>query len=328
MVITTHDRAHELDVAIGSVVRSPLIESPEQVIVVDDDSHDRTPDVARRWHARYVRVATHSAGRSRNAGWALADTEYVAFLDDDDAWLPGNMEHQLSALDAHGDAGFAYGIAQCATEDRLEPIPATFPPPPLASGRVPAALHTAYPQLGVVLFRRQALEEVDGFDPRVQYGEDADLMLRIASRREIVGVDFVGMLYRVRSASRARSDYFWAVRDVTRWRPRVDGVGWRTAARFQILTRGKFFVRFCEDAGACVADGRPMDALVCLARAAWISPAHALRHQRMLRAAFAVPRTVMSPVPNLLRIDDAERGHAYEDRRWRRARHEVGHDPL
>jgi len=288
VVIPTHNRASQLEGALASVLASPLILSPAQVIVVDDDSRDRTPEVAHRHGARYVRVAAHSAAHSRNAGWKAASTEYVAFLDDDDAWLPGNMEPQLAALDARADAGFAYGIAQCADED-LQPYPATFPPPPLVSGHVPGELHRHYPQLGAALFRRDALEEVDGFDPRVHYWEDADLMIRVAARREILGVDVVGMLYRLREPSRQRCDYFWPLREVARWKPPVDGVGWRHATAFKVSTRGLFFTRFVEDAAAAARSGHRWDAVVCAARATWVSPLHAVRHYRYLLTACASP---------------------------------------
>jgi glycosyltransferase involved in cell wall biosynthesis len=281
VVIPTHDRASQLEGAIASVLASPLILSPAQVIVVDDDSHDRTPQLVRRLGVRYLRVAGHSAARSRNAGWFQARTEYVTFLDDDDAWLPGNMELQLAALDARADAGYAYGIAQCASED-LEPLPATWPAPPLVSGRAPGQLLQHIPQLGVVLFRREALEQVGGFDPQVHYWEDGDLMVRVAALRDIVAVDRVGMLYRLRRASRQRCNYFWPLRNVVRWRPKLEGIARTDRLRFHLATRGLFFGRFVEDAAASAAEGQRWDAMVCAARATWISPLHAVRHPHWL----------------------------------------------
>jgi glycosyltransferase involved in cell wall biosynthesis len=285
VVIPTHNRAEQLEVAVRSVLTSPLIASPNQVIVVDDDSRDHTAVVARRLGVRYVPSAGHSVARSRNVGWRRAVTEYVSFLDDDDAWLPGNLEQQLAALDAHPGAGFAYGQARCATEEDLAPLDATFPPPPLVSGHAPGQLHVHYPQLGSVLFRRQALEEAGGFDPRVHYWDDADLMLRVAAAREIVGVESVGMLYRLRHPCRGRADYFWPLRDVARWRPKAAGVDWKSALQFQVSTRALFFTRFVEDAAACSEAGQRWDALVCAARATWVSPLHAVRHRHLLRAA-------------------------------------------
>src|SRR5262249_28984427 len=142
--------------AIESVQASPLIQSPRQIVVVDDDSHDHTGEVARQLGVTYVRVACHSAAGSRNAGLAACQTPYVSFLDDDDVWLPGNMERQLGCLEANRDAGLAYAMAQPVTGD-LQPINGRFPAAPLPSGRVPERLHLSYPQLGVTLFRRQAL---------------------------------------------------------------------------------------------------------------------------------------------------------------------------
>jgi hypothetical protein len=235
---------------------------------------------------RYVPIAGNSVAQSRNAGWHRTATEFVSFLDDDDAWLPGNLEPQLAALDRHPDAGFAYGLAQCAREKDLQPLDSTFPALPLVNGHAPGRLHVNYPQLGAVLFRREALESVAGFDQRVDYGEDADLMLRVAAAREIVGVESVGMLYRLRDPCRARSDYFWPRRDVARWRPRGAGVGWKPALKFRLSTRALFFTRFLEDAVACAADGHRWDALVCAARATWVSPLHAIRHHHLLRTSF------------------------------------------
>src|SRR5579864_1402987 len=92
VVIPAHNRASLLDVAIASVLKSPLIAHPEQIIVVDDDSLDQTEAVARGHGVTYVRANYHNISRSRNAGLALVQTPYVTFLDHDDAWLPGNME--------------------------------------------------------------------------------------------------------------------------------------------------------------------------------------------------------------------------------------------
>ena len=287
VVIPTHDRAELLQGAIESVKASPLIASPRQIVVVDDDSCDHTSEVAQQLGVTYVPVVCHSPAGSRNAGLAVARTPYVTFLDDDDVWLPGNMEPQLAALELNPHAGFAYGIAEVVSES-LEPLNGRFPSPPLPSGRVPGRLHLSYPQLGVVLFRRSALTAAGGFDTRIRYSEDGDLMLRIAARHDVVGVDVVGLLYREREPSKERADYFWAEarREVMHWRPRNVDVGWVSAARFRFKTRGLFFSRFCSDAAACVALGHRHDALICLGRAVRTSPPRALRHPGIFKALF------------------------------------------
>ena len=283
VVIPAHDRPGSLDVAICSVLRSPLITSPRQIIVVDDDSVEDVAAVAQRHGVTYQRVNYRNISSTRNAGLAVARTEFVTFLDDDDAWLPGNMEPQLAALQEQPEAAFAYGIARCATWE-LEPTPWTFPSRPLPSGRVPGLFHVGYPNLGVVLFRRALLTETEGFDSGIRYGEDADLMLRLAVVYPIVGLDFVGMLYRLRRPSKSRADYFWSHRAVLSWSPHYASVSLLARARFQWKMRSIHYQSFCEDAFACAAVGQPANALVCTLRAIAASPVHALRHSRTVVA--------------------------------------------
>ena len=140
----------------------------------------------------------------------------------------------------------------------------------------------------MVLFRREAVAAVGAYDPRIRYHQDADLILRVAAQQEIVGVEVVGMLHRLRSPSKDRADFFWAEarREVIGWRPTQAGVGWWTAAKFRFRTKGLFFWRFCDDAGACIALGHRRDALTCLWWAARVSPLRALRRSGTLASLF------------------------------------------
>jgi hypothetical protein len=187
------------------------------------------------------------------------------------------MEAQLAALENHPDAGFAFGLARTATDDML-PTGGTWPCLPLATGYAPDALHGRYPQLGAVLFRRDAITEAGGFDPQIRYHNCGDLMLRIAARREIIGLNVIGVLWRDRRPGKTRADYYWSHRAVTNWWPRT--VGWRARARFTYMIRRMFFTKFLEDAAASAEAGRSRDAFVYLERALWVSPAHFLWHMR------------------------------------------------
>src|SRR5262249_21585427 len=114
--------------------------------------------------------------------------------------------------------------------------------------------------------------------PRIRYHQCADLMLRIAARREIIGLNVVGVLYRERSPGKTRADYFWSNRAVMNWWPQT--VGWRARVRFIRGMRGQFLFRFLQDAAVSAEAGRFRDASVCLGRALWASPPHFLWHTR------------------------------------------------
>jgi glycosyltransferase involved in cell wall biosynthesis len=276
VVIPTHNRANLLSGAISSVLGSPLISSPRQIIVVGDNCSDRTSDVAAESGTTYLPVQYANPARARNAGLALCTTPYVSFLDDDDAWLPGNMEPQLSALQTEPSAAFAYSKARAVTED-LEPRYDIEPGPVnLIHGVAPEQLYFAFPLLGVVLFRRWAVAEAGGFDSNVRFAEDAEILMRIGSRHPIVGIDSVGMLHRVRTPSKARSDYYWRGRNFIHWWPRELGIGWRDYIRHVFHAKGLWSFRFCEDFFACASQHRRREAMLCMVRALRISPAHTL----------------------------------------------------
>ncbi len=82
--------------------------APIEVLVCDDGSADDTPERFRAWESRdprvrYVRVEPNRGTPSpvRNAGARAARGDWVAFLDDDDEWLPGKLAAQLEhAADA------------------------------------------------------------------------------------------------------------------------------------------------------------------------------------------------------------------------------------
>ncbi len=88
--------------ALGTIdraVRSALAQTfpPHEVIVVDDGSPDDTAaHIAQHYPSvRLLRKENAGPGIARNAGAAIATGEWLAFLDADDAWLPGKLERQV-----------------------------------------------------------------------------------------------------------------------------------------------------------------------------------------------------------------------------------------
>ena len=283
VVIPTHDRAALLPGAIASVLSSPLIDSPRDVIVVDDLSSDATPEVAARTGVRYERGRLGSPSASRNAGLALAKTEFVAFLDDDDEWLPGNMEPQLQALSRDRDAAYAYGRVQMVAPNGMragEP----YPYPPIRSGRIVSSIFLRPPQVGAVLFRRSTVVAAGGFDVRIRFGEDWDLLIRLAAAHPVIGVDFVGSLFRQRPPSMRDGEARWrAHRDFARLRRKWRAAGYSFPLRARIAEnihqRGLTAYQLCHDAQAVLAAGAKNDAMRLIGYSMRVSPLHTLLRQ-------------------------------------------------
>jgi len=97
VIIATWNRSASLERA----VRSALSQShpPLEVLVCDDGSTDDTEQVVRSFgDSRVIWLPGERAGRPaipRNRGIGNSRGEWLAFLDDDDVWLPEKLEIQL-----------------------------------------------------------------------------------------------------------------------------------------------------------------------------------------------------------------------------------------
>jgi glycosyltransferase involved in cell wall biosynthesis len=100
VVIATFNRSAFVLDAIDSVVSQT--EPPRQLIVVDDGStddtrariRDRFPDVV------VLRQDNRGQPAARNAGIGALDSEWVAFLDDDDLWHPMKLERTAAFVNS------------------------------------------------------------------------------------------------------------------------------------------------------------------------------------------------------------------------------------
>lgn len=111
-------------------VRSVLDQSVreiEAIVVMDgeDPETTRALETIRDARLRVIRSNGSGAGAARNAGAAEARAEWIAFLDDDDEWLPGKLAVQMRCALASRD-GFPVIacrlIARGAHGDRIWPL--------------------------------------------------------------------------------------------------------------------------------------------------------------------------------------------------------------
>lgn len=90
VVLTTCNRSNLLPRAIQSVLDSTY--EKFQLVIVDDASSDRTPEVVSQFkdaRIQYVRFSENGGVlRARNSGFDLAQGDYVTILDDDDVLTP------------------------------------------------------------------------------------------------------------------------------------------------------------------------------------------------------------------------------------------------
>lgn len=95
VVMPAMNRAHMIGPALDSAWRQT--DPPRAVVVIDDGSSDGTADVARRHGAQVIELAVNGgSGPARNRGIESAESEWIAFLDSDDMWMPDHLERVLA----------------------------------------------------------------------------------------------------------------------------------------------------------------------------------------------------------------------------------------
>ena len=187
-VVPTHSRPDGLHRAVESVLAQH--HRPLELVVVDDNPDVRAErvlgdlDTESLTRVVYRRGEDHTgAGAARNTGVAAARGEYVAFLDDDDVWLPSKLRRQVAVLERDTDAGLCYtGTWEIRADGLREHVPPTVPDAALTAelGR-----RNVVGSMSVVLVRTDLARE-HPFDEAMPAWEDLDWFLRLSRETRFV----------------------------------------------------------------------------------------------------------------------------------------------
>lgn len=157
-----------------------------ELIVVDDGSTDRSPEIAGSYGAPVRVIAQDNTGpsRARNVGVAAARGELVGFMDADDLWVADTPDPRRARLsDPEVDLVMA----------RVLPVSGE----PLAPCFEPIAT-----SLPAVIARREVFARFGALDEQLTHGEDLDWLTRVrAAGATLDSIDDIVVLYRRRPGS-------------------------------------------------------------------------------------------------------------------------------
>ncbi len=154
---------------------------PIEVIVVDDGSTDDSVAILHSYSDR-IRCAQqpHANGnRARNAGVSLARGRFLQFLDADDYMLPGKVAAQVALLEAT-DADAVYCDYAMLTYRDSAPCLGPFRTTNVQPDLLTALLRGCWIPVHALLWRREVIEALGGWDETFFAAQDYDLMLRAA----------------------------------------------------------------------------------------------------------------------------------------------------
>jgi glycosyltransferase involved in cell wall biosynthesis len=181
VIIPTHKRPHRLIEALDSVYaqEGAGVEFQMEVFVVYDVPTDVTGEIKARYPAaHFLQQTGRGPSAARNIGIKAAKGKYIAFLDDDNLWLPHRLRTQVPVLESRPEIGVLYGQVVVTGDADLSAWPASAP-----SGHVFEAFLTMMDDFiatDTLLIRREAFEKAGYFDESIPTDEHYDLCLRLA----------------------------------------------------------------------------------------------------------------------------------------------------
>lgn len=159
-----------------------------ELVVVNDGSSDGTEQIIKRYIAEGWPIVYHyqtnkGLGAARNIALALSSGEFVAFIDQDDIWLPFKLEKQVPVLLSQPDVGLVYSDSLAFYQGTKKTYRMFTVRRPLRGDIFRQCLRAFSLDIQTVILRREALlQETDWFDTSLRLAEDMDLFLRVLYR--------------------------------------------------------------------------------------------------------------------------------------------------
>jgi glycosyltransferase involved in cell wall biosynthesis len=185
VIILAYNYARFLPAAVESALSQTLGNC--EVIVVDNGSTDETPEVAERYSGRivYLRLKNNlGRGGGKNAGLSAAKGKYIQFLDADDTIRPEKLEKQVAILEARPEVDVVYCDSLFVNEkgEAMEDATRWYRSRHFTGdeGVLERLLQECFLLTHDGLMRRDAIDDIDGFDDSRDFLEDWDFWLRLA----------------------------------------------------------------------------------------------------------------------------------------------------
>ena len=177
IIIPTFNRADCIGAAISSVLNQTFQDF--EIFVVDDGSNDNTQEVVCGFNDSRIKYQrqkknTGCAG-SRNIAVRNSSAKYIAFLDDDDEWLPEKLQRQASFLETSSPEVGGVHTGCFLVEKDSGRMKATSD-----GGNGDAQMWRNNIATSSLLVRRECFSRVGFFDETMLCASDYDMWIRIS----------------------------------------------------------------------------------------------------------------------------------------------------
>lgn len=121
ILVDTYNHEKFIEQAVTSVLEQNFPASDYEVLVVDDGSTDRTPEIVKKFEPRVIYLPKQNGGQASafNFGIPHCRGEIVAFLDGDDWWAANKLERVVRILAKYSSVGIVgHGMVNVQLDGR------------------------------------------------------------------------------------------------------------------------------------------------------------------------------------------------------------------
>lgn len=120
VIVPTYKRTDFLKLTLQSILKQTFQDF--EIIVVDDGTpNDDNLILCKTFDKiKYIKIENSGGpAKPRNVGICEAKGKYIAFVDDDDLWLPTKLEKQVAILENNPDFGLVHGCCEIIDENGI-----------------------------------------------------------------------------------------------------------------------------------------------------------------------------------------------------------------
>lgn len=195
VIIPCKNGTNYLKDAIESVQKQNM---NTEIIVVDDGSTDATADLAKSLGARVFSIPSSGLSAARNVALKNMKGDFVVFLDHDDVIVDGGLKRLYDEFEKDADLQYV----QAKLRDFISPELSD------EDKKVLSPRSDTYGGLltGAMLFKKNVIDVVGGFDEKLQTGQGVDFLLRCEKHGlKTVKLDFVSAMRRFHNNNMGRT---------------------------------------------------------------------------------------------------------------------------
>jgi glycosyltransferase involved in cell wall biosynthesis len=179
VIIPHHNRSQLIGRAIDSIQRQTL--QCLEILIVDDCSKPVHYAALQRYSgaAQIIRLEKNcGAPGARTIGISRAKGEFIAFLDDDDLWVPEKLELQWNTIRNNPDLHAVAGGMTIHYQDDSEEFLLSHSPEIMT---VQTALEGTPALLQTLLIRTECIRQLGGFDSNFRIMDDREFWIRLTA---------------------------------------------------------------------------------------------------------------------------------------------------